>query len=157
MNNNQETDGSNHKPNSPKSNKNKFIFSRIFIYFHHIYSPDKRKSIVDWAKDLDLRGFCKPGKPGILCAEGRLENVEEYWTRLRNINWQKIQIKDNQKFEIDETKLADYIKFDKFEEKYFSDNPDSSDMGLLFQYLKEKDLGDAFNLFFGVDGRLPSS
>lgn len=38
--------------------------SRLWIVSHHIYSKKKRKTIIDGAKSMNLRGFMKPGKPG---------------------------------------------------------------------------------------------
>ena len=40
------------------------------LWFHHIKSQTKRRDIVDWARELGLRGFCKPGYPGIIVCEG---------------------------------------------------------------------------------------
>ena len=60
--------------NKSNSNRNEsgvsnslFNLSRMWIYSHHIYSVNKRKSIIQWAKNFDLDGFSKPGKPGIIC------------------------------------------------------------------------------------------
>lgn len=50
--------------------------SRMWIYSHHIYNINKRKDILKWAHDLNLTGFCKPGKPGIICIEGESKNVK---------------------------------------------------------------------------------
>ena len=53
---------------SPSSKSNATLtFNRLWIYSHHIYSVNKRKNIIQWAKDLELSGFCMPGKPGIIC------------------------------------------------------------------------------------------
>ena len=68
-------------------------FSRYWIYSHHIYSKNKRKNILDIALELGLSGFCMSGKPGIICVEGRLENVVEWWGVVRNWNWKKITVK----------------------------------------------------------------
>ena len=57
------------------------IFSRFWIFSHHIYSKTKRKCILEWSKEMNLKGFSLPGKPGVICAEGLQENCEEYWRR----------------------------------------------------------------------------
>ena len=67
-------------------------FSRIWIYSHHIYSVNKRKNIVQWAKELELNGFSKPGKPGVICVEGTQENAQEYLSRLKSLNWQRLTV-----------------------------------------------------------------
>jgi hypothetical protein len=57
-----------------------------------IYSLNKRKNIIEWAKDLQLNGFSKPGKPGVICVEGNHLNVLEYLTRLKSMNWQRLTV-----------------------------------------------------------------
>ena len=143
--------------NSPiKSEKQ--IFERVFIYSHHIYSSNKRRHILQWAKDLKLNGFSMPGKPGIICVEGERSSVQDYWARLRTIPWQKLQIRESQVFEIEPDLVNTVKKFDNFEEKLFtSNNTDSIDLGLLFAFLKDKNLDYVFNLYFGVDGKLPAN
>jgi hypothetical protein len=147
-------------------------FTRYFIYVHHIYSVEKRRNIIDWARELELGGFCMPGKPGIIICEGNQANVEEYWRKLRSLNWHKIQIREHQNFEINnEEDVLQLKKFSPFEERVFQTNLDlmpsenadlkirneyGSDMGLLFKFLSEKGFSSVFNLYFGVDGKLPT-
>lgn len=57
------------------------IFSRFWIYSHHIYNKEKRKCILEWAKELGLTGFSMPGKPGVVCIEGPQDSCEDYWQR----------------------------------------------------------------------------
>lgn len=37
---------------------------RAAVWFHHIKSTAKRKNILEWARELDVRGASKPGFPG---------------------------------------------------------------------------------------------
>lgn len=150
--------------NSQKCQATKVIntqlnFSRMWIYSSHIYSLNKRKSIVQWAKDFDLNGFSKPGKPGMICVEGEQNNVQNFWTQLRSVPWQKLQIKDTESYLINDiSKFNDLRKFTDFEEMTFSNENDSHiDIGLLFAFLKQKGFQNIFNIFFGVDGKLPDS
>jgi hypothetical protein len=39
-----------------------YVFVREWLYFHHIYNKDKKRKIVDWAKDYQLTGFSMTGK-----------------------------------------------------------------------------------------------
>ena len=71
----------------------KVRFSRMFVYCHHIFSVEKRKSVVQIAKEMGVNGFIMPGKPGVICVEGEENDVQEFWIRLRTIPWQKIQMK----------------------------------------------------------------
>lgn len=57
------------------------VFSRLWIYSHHIYNKSKRKNILEWSKELGLSGFSMPGKPGIVCVEGPQSACEEFWSR----------------------------------------------------------------------------
>ena len=43
---------------------------------HHIKNLNKRKSILEWAAELNLRGFSKPGFPGIVICEGLDSSVK---------------------------------------------------------------------------------
>ena len=143
---------------SPQTSVNlneRIKFARLWIYSHHIYSLDKRKMVVQWAKEMELKGFSKPGKPGIICVEGEHRMVQDYWLRLRTLNWQRIQVKDTQTYDIEAARLKEYIKFDDFQEKLFTDTNETTnfDLGQLFTFLKEKGLGNIFNLYFGVDGK----
>ncbi len=61
--------------------QSKEIFTRIWIYSHHIYNKIKRKNILEWARELNLSGFSMPGKPGIVCVEGLQSACNEFWAR----------------------------------------------------------------------------
>ncbi|KAI1286201.1 RWD domain-containing protein 2B [Halotydeus destructor] len=65
---------------------------RQWIYSHHIYSTGKRKLIQELCHSLDLTGFSRPGKPGFICVEGQVDDVNEFWLRIRFENWQRITV-----------------------------------------------------------------
>ncbi|XP_064121004.1 RWD domain-containing protein 2A-like [Macrobrachium nipponense] len=135
-------------------------FVRLWVYSHHIYSKVKRKDILDLAEELDLTGFCLPGKPGIICIEGLAYNTEEWWQRVRSWNWQKILIKNREvtKLEANE-ELSTHRRFTGFEELGSeSDIRVKSggfhvDMGDVYRYLEKHDSGYIFKDYFGVDGK----
>lgn len=131
------------------------FFTRAWIYFHHIYSTEKRQSLVKWAKEFELTGFVLPGKPGVMCIEGNDVNIQDFMTRVRKLPWQKVQNKDLQSFKVNSVdELNQQRKFNSFEEKTFTnESSHSHDLGLLFNFLKEKSLSNVFSLFFGVDGK----
>ena len=91
--------------------------------------------------------------------EGEQNNVQDFWTQLRTVPWQKIQIKELEEFQFEISKLKEYKKFTNFEEMVFNaDHSDNHiDNGLLFAFLKEKGLKEIFYLYFGVNGKLPDS
>ena len=82
--------------------------SKLWIYSHHIYRKELLKKIPESAKELDLTGFCLPGKPGIICAEGYKENCDEYWQRLKYPNWKHISCKHREDLPLQEFDIEDH-------------------------------------------------
>ncbi|XP_062966294.1 RWD domain-containing protein 2B [Cynocephalus volans] len=134
------------------------ILTRLWIYSHHIYNKCKRKNILEWARELSLSGFSMPGKPGIVCVEGPQSACEEFWSRLRKLNWKRILIRHREDIPFDGTnnEMEKQRKFSSFEEKAFTVNGargNHMDFGQLYQFLSAKGCGDIFQMFFGVEGR----
>ncbi|XP_021503683.2 RWD domain-containing protein 2B [Meriones unguiculatus] len=132
--------------------------TRLWIYSHHIYNKCKRKSILEWAKELSLCGFSMPGKPGVVCVEGLQSACEEFWSRLRKLNWKRILIRHREDIPFDGTTegMAKQQKFSVFEEKAFSVHGargNHMDFGQLYQFLNARGCGDVFQMFFGVEGQ----
>ena len=143
------------KPTKPmlESTESPRTFSRIWIYSHHIYSTVKRKNILNWAGELKLTGFSLPGKPGVICAEGNTDSVDEYYSRLKALNWKRLSCKLREdlgliNFDVER-------KFLKFEEISFDPHGHGDyhmDLGKFFQFLKNHGLEDKFHVLFGVKG-----
>ncbi|XP_058921423.1 RWD domain-containing protein 2B [Kogia breviceps] len=134
------------------------ILTRLWIYSHHIYNKCKRKNILEWAKELSLSGFSMPGKPGVVCVEGPQSACEEFWSRLRKLNWKRILIRHREDIAFDGTneEMERQRKFSVFEEKVFSVNGargNHMDFGQLYQFLNARGCGDVFQMFFGVEGQ----
>ncbi|XP_007528612.1 RWD domain-containing protein 2B [Erinaceus europaeus] len=134
------------------------FLTRLWIYSHHIYNKCKRKSIVEWAKELSLTGFSMPGKPGVVCVEGPQSACEEFWSRLRKLNWKRILIRHREDIPFDgvNDEMERHKKFSMFEEKVFSVNGargNHMDFGQLYQFLNLKGCADVFQMFFGVEGQ----
>lgn len=130
-------------------------FVRMWMYMHHIYSKTKRKIILDWSSDYSLTGFSLPGKPGVVCIEGDEANVEEYYSRLRRLNWKKITCLHRQVGESDLSIDAQRV-FKGFEELAFDvhgTREGHMDMGQFFQYLQKHHLSEVFSILFGVEGK----
>lgn len=132
--------------------------TRLWIYSHHIYNKCKRKSILEWAKELSLSGFSMPGKPGVVCVEGPQSACEEFWSRLRKLNWKRILIRHREDIPFDSTKdeMEKQRIFSIFEEKVFSVHGargNHMDFGQLYQFLNARGCGDVFQMFFGVEGQ----
>mmetsp|Transcript_6720 Transcript_6720/g.16718 ORF Transcript_6720/g.16718 Transcript_6720/m.16718 type:complete len:324 (+) Transcript_6720:86-1057(+) len=67
--------------------------TRQLIWFHHIKSLQKRKTIMEAARKLRLGGGCKPGFPGIIVTEGLTDDVEEFTSQIRALSWQAMQVR----------------------------------------------------------------
>ncbi|RUS90276.1 hypothetical protein EGW08_001965 [Elysia chlorotica] len=147
----------------PKHLEGRDTLTRLWIYSHHIYSKIKRKDIQDWGEELSLHGFSMPGKPGVICAEGATCDVDEFWYRIRRMNWKKICIKEQEvvpfpKDGVAGTKNDSCFKFGPFFELVLDARGGKGreyhmDLGQFSTFLQEHDSGHMFNLFFGVSGK----
>ncbi|XP_054829201.1 RWD domain-containing protein 2B [Eublepharis macularius] len=138
--------------------KSEDIFTRLWIYSHHIYNKQKRKNIVDWAKELSLSGFSMPGKPGIICVEGPQTMCEEFWARIRRLSWQRILIRHREDISLEgaEDEIEKQMKFSCFEEKLFDAHGtrgNHMDLGQLYHFLVDNGCADIFQMYFGVEGQ----
>eukprot|EP00741_Cyanophora_paradoxa_P004953 tig00000850_g4803.t1 len=79
-------------PPSPAPAPTKVQLGRCLVRFHHIYSTEKRRFILEWAGDLGVTGVSRPGKPGLVYAEGDPGDVRDYVAKLRNLPWQKMSV-----------------------------------------------------------------
>ncbi|KAM4699692.1 RWD domain-containing protein 2B [Discoglossus pictus] len=138
------------------------VFTRLWIYSHHIYNKHKRKNILEWSKELELSGFSMPGKPGVVCVEGLQEACEEFWDRIRKLTWKRILIRHREDIPFTVT-LSDINKeiqklrrFPTLEEKAFDvhgTRGNHMDLGQLYQYLNENGCGSVFQIYFGIEGQ----
>ncbi|XP_066542877.1 RWD domain-containing protein 2B [Hoplias malabaricus] len=133
------------------------MFSRLWIYSHHIYNPNKRKKILDWARELDLTGFSMPGKPGIICVEGPQTPAEEFWSRVKVLTWKRIMVRHREDVPLDTASDVDSLrKFSGFQEAIFEPHGtrgNHMDLGQLFQFLSDHSCAEIFQMYFGVEGK----
>ena len=134
------------------------FFSRLWIYSHHIYNREKRRTIIDTARELDLTGFSAPGKPGIICVEGHKPNADNFWQQVRSLQWQRITLKHREDCAVSPD-VNSLRRFENFEEKCFV-NPQAGsghgthlDRGQLLQFLQQHGCKDVFQYYFGIDGK----
>ena len=145
-------------PGDTTTQQDDSIFTRLWVYSHHIYNKFKRRDIIDWAEELKLTGFSLPGRPGVVCVEGYSRPVDEYWHRLKKLNWKKIAIKEKDDFDIGTEDISKYRKFSNFEEKEFDvrcgrGRECHMDLGKFYTFLEERGFGNIFQIYFGVDGK----
>lgn len=89
---------------------------RLWIYVHHLKSSTKRADILKLSHELNLTGFSKPGKPGIICVEGEKENTQEFWKCIRQWAWQRITLRLAESKIKSKTKCDQFRCFSKFRE-----------------------------------------
>lgn len=146
---------------SPQSEE---VFSRLWIYSHHIYNKTKRKNILEWSKELGLSGFSMPGKPGIVCVEGPQSACEEFWSRVKVLTWKRIMIRHREDIPLDRSgedgrtveSIDSLRKFTGFEEAMFDPHGNRGnhmDLGQLYHFLNEKGCCDVFQIYFGIEGK----
>lgn len=150
----EEPESSSSKP-APKCDTH---FTRMWIYSHHIYSKWKRSDILNFSKELELTGFSMPGKPGIVAIEGYRSNVEEFWSRIRRMQWKHLVMKEREDQELGDKNVDEVRVFTGFEEKSFEPRLSKGrgahgDRGLLFQFMKEHGCAHIFPMYFGVEGK----
>lgn len=138
-------------------------FKRMWIYSHHIYRQELRKKIFEYAKKLNLTGFCLTGKPGVICVEGTKENCEEFWRIIRYPNWKHISCKHLETGET-EGNGESFRLFQTFEDLQFQAHGDYGlrndyhmDLGQFLEFLKVHQSEHIFQILFGVEGKSPDT
>jgi hypothetical protein len=81
------------------------ILGRRAIYFHHIIATNKRRVVIDWARELKLGGYSKIGWPGVVIVEGLELFCHEYVRRLQHLRWKQMVVRGEQTEEQGERRL----------------------------------------------------
>lgn len=148
------------EPITIDANEKKTIeMERIWIYSHHLKSTTKRQDILKLAKELDLTGFAKPGKPAIICVEGRKTDTQEFWKCVRQWAWQRITIRLTETKSRPEHNMNAFRRFDAFNEILYTScgengNDDSSqpmDMSAFMKFLERHQCNYVKNELFHFD------
>ncbi|XP_014355836.2 RWD domain-containing protein 2A [Papilio machaon] len=122
-------------------------FVRLWIFSHHIYSRYKREQIINKSKELNLTGFCLPGKPGIICIEGIDKDCSEWWKDIKSLNWKKISIRKSEVFDIKDKDKQQQFK--DFQEVSFQ-NHLSKNKTAFSRFMEEHNLSQEFGEFLGI-------
>lgn len=113
---------------------------RLWIYSHHIKSKKKRQDIVKLTKDLHLSGFCRPGKPGIICVEGLQMNTTEFWKIVRVWSWHRICIRADEQGSRPTERQDEFRRFNGFQELIYTEVDDDvvpMDMAMFIKFLDD--------------------
>ena len=123
---------------------------RVWIWSHHIYSKIKRHDILKLCKNQKLSGFMWPGKPGVICFEGLIDNVQETVRIIKSWQWQKIKI-----VKVENSRNENFLRFKGFEEILTSDGDGGEDVkmdaGMFFKYLEAHNSSYMKMELFGLD------
>lgn len=117
------------------------VLGARLVWFHHIKSTTKRKNIVKWARELDLRGCCKPGYPGLLFVEGEDAACDDIIARLRALAWKAMALRSEERIALPaEAKGIDEARryLPQFEEL------GESDMGRMGALMRDAGLEEMF-------------
>ncbi|XP_065370402.1 RWD domain-containing protein 2A [Calliphora vicina] len=129
-------------------------FERLWIYSHHLKSKTKRQEIVKQSRNLDLSGFSRPGKPGIICVEGLKECTQEFWRIIKGMHWQKIFVCKVEASRKSRERMDDLRRFNGFKEQLFCDDMENEEgvmnMGLFLKYLELHNSGYMKMELFGL-------
>lgn len=139
---------------------------RMWIYSHHLLSKTKRRDMINLGKQLDLTGFHRPGRPGIICVEGRKGNTQEFWRTVRQWNWQKIGVRRSDTDTVVGVEAeSQFRRFNlAYHEKVFTNGDDlggelneedqgkdEMSMGLFLKFLEHHNCGDVKRDLFGFE------
>ena len=128
-------------------------FCRMWLYMHHIYSKTKRRNILSLSSDLDLTGFCLPGKPGVVCIEGSVRNTREFYSVLRSWNWKSIACRLREvEPSLDSPTHHRIQGFGEISFDMHGHRGNHMDMGQFLDYLRQHRLQHVFKELFGVEG-----
>ncbi|KAI0713116.1 hypothetical protein C8T65DRAFT_574048 [Cerioporus squamosus] len=80
---------------SDTSDADRTSSSRYHALFtsHHLKSPQKRRSLAQWAHELALSGFAKVGHPGVIYCEGARADVEDFVARVKSMQWLALRLR----------------------------------------------------------------
>ncbi|KAF6753205.1 hypothetical protein DFP72DRAFT_1130705 [Ephemerocybe angulata] len=76
----------------PTQAENEPTFHVLFTS-HHLISSKKRRSLQQWTSQLKLSGFAKIGYPGVIYAQGRQKNLEEFVSNVKGMQWLALRVR----------------------------------------------------------------
>lgn len=78
MDDNKQREDSNDQEQRVEMAKSNSMFSRRWIWVHHITNTSRRKDIIREARELHLGGYLKAGYPGVVVVEGLYSSCEDF-------------------------------------------------------------------------------
>ncbi|XP_048210656.1 LOW QUALITY PROTEIN: RWD domain-containing protein 2A [Perognathus longimembris pacificus] len=142
----------------PRPARNTFV--RLWVCSHRVYQQDLRKKILEAGRRLGVTGFCVPGKPGVVCAEGLQGRCEAFWRALRHPSWRHVSCKHAERAETDGDG-RDLRLFPAFAELRL-DAPGGAgglrrdhrlDLGRFLHFLRQHRSEHVFQILFGIESK----
>lgn len=78
-------------PNCPR--KQSLRPARVLFTSHHLLAPSKRRDLASLSHDLRLVGFAKTGHPGVIYAEGDLDDLEAFAREVKSWQWLALRMR----------------------------------------------------------------
>ena len=119
---------------SPTQQVYKIRLGRRAIFSHHIINTNKRKFIIDLAKQYQLGGYMKIGWPGIILLEGEEHRCLDFWNEIRRSRWQYLTTRHEESFEVKDINELNHKR--KFGYPCEFHELGKNDMSILAQYCR---------------------
>jgi hypothetical protein len=108
---------------SPEEQQNIRLPSETTPYYHalltshHLVSPTKRRSLQRWSSELSICGFAKAGYPGIIYVQGAQENIEEFVSNVKSMQWLALKVRFTEPIDLgSDTHCQSWTEFQKIGE-----------------------------------------
>lgn len=121
---------------------------RSYMWSHHIWGGNKKRTIKDYSNRHGFTGFCMCGKPGVLVWEGDADAVKRSVSYLKSLPWKMFKVRHEEEEKVDDVDAA--RRFGRFE---FFDKAkgDKSDLGTVMRRMEEAGLAEHYNTILGVE------
>jgi hypothetical protein len=122
---------------------------RVWFYFPSISTRSKRDDFIINAPHYHLTGFLYAGKPGILCAEGGSQDIDDYMKFIKTESWGDIpahhkKVSERHREKCEERVFKDMTEITDTVGERRGQRVNRGDMKAVEEWLLERGLGDAF-------------
>ncbi len=122
---------------------------RVWFYFPSISTRSKRDDFIKHAPFYNLTGFLYAGKPGLLCVEGQSQKIDDYMKFIKTESWGDIpahhkKVSERYRSSCDQRVFPDMTEITDMVGDRQGQRANRGDMKAIEDWLKERDLGDAF-------------
>lgn len=83
----------NARPAEQQQKTNSHGPARILFTSHHLLAPSKRRDLASLSHDLHLVGFAKTGHPGVIYAQGDMDDLEVFAREVKSWQWLALRMR----------------------------------------------------------------